>query len=129
MQRFRAHRRIWTWVAALAILWIALAPTISHAVQGRSGDLWVEICSSLGSKVVSVADLDDQQPVQPPSLLHTLEHCPYCALQSGPAAPPAAAAKVVLLPLHFAPPRLFLAAPYTLHAWLRAPSRAPPSIA
>jgi hypothetical protein len=129
MQRFRGHRRIWTWVAALAILWVALAPTISHAVQGRSGALWVEICSALGSKVVSVADLDGQPAAPASTLQHALDHCPYCALQFSAAAPPASSVEVRLLPLQFAPPRIFLAAPYTLHAWHHAPSRAPPSIA
>jgi hypothetical protein len=130
MQRLRVHRRVSTWVAALAILWISLAPTIAHAMQGKAGELWIEICSSFGSRIVSVADLDGQQPTPPSTLLHSLEHCPYCSLQfSASAPPPFAPVGLALLPLDFAVPRLFLAAPYTLYAWHHAPSHGPPSSA
>ena len=63
------------------------------------------------------------------SLLHSLEHCPYCSLQVVASAPPPTPAGVFLLPLTFEVPLLVLAAPRTLHAWRHALSRGPPSIA
>ena len=44
MQRFRAHRWTGTWLAILAMLWLSLAPTLSHAFQGASAALWTEVC-------------------------------------------------------------------------------------
>ena len=129
MQWVRANRRVWTWVAAFAILWISAAPAISHAVQARAGGVGIEICSSLGAKFVSVADLENPQPTAPSSLIHSLDHCPYCTAHLGVAAPPSAALSVVLLPLHFAAPQPLHEAAHTPRAWHHAPSRAPPPIA
>ncbi len=113
----------------MAILWISAAPAISHSVQSRAGGIGFEICSALGFKVVGVADLENPQPAAPSSLLHSLDHCPYCAAHLGVGAPQSAAVNVVLLPLHFAIPQPVLATSYTLHAWHHAPSRGPPPIA
>ena len=76
-----------------------------------------------------VVDLPDPHPSPQSSLLHSLEHCPYCSLQAAASAPPPTPAGVFLLPLTFEVPLLFLAAPRTLHAWRHALSRGPPSIA
>jgi len=129
MQKLRADRRISTWVAVLAILWMSLAPTLSHAWSGAADGAWTEICSAPGARLVSFAEPDATQPAPSSALLHALDHCPYCALQFGTGAPPSPSFGVVLLPLAFEVPRLFLAAPYTLYAWHHAPSRGPPSFA
>ena len=107
----------------------SLAPTLSQAFHGQAGGLWVEVCSSLGAGTAVVVDLPDTQPSPQSSLLHSLEHCPYCSLQAAASAPPPTPAGVFLLPLTFEVPLLFLAAPRTLHAWRHALSRGPPSIA
>ena len=107
----------------------SLAPTLSQAFHGHAGGLWIEVCSSLGAGTSVVIDLPDPQPSPQSSLLHSLEHCPYCSLHAAAYAPPPTPASVFLLPLTFEVPLLFLAAPRTLHAWRHALSRGPPSIA
>ena len=107
----------------------SLAPTLSQAFHGQSGDLWLEVCSSLGAGSPVLVDVPEPQPSPQPSLLHSLEHCPYCSLQSVAIAPAPTPARLSLLPLSFEVPLLFLAAPHTSHAWRHALSRGPPSIA
>ncbi|MFA9218503.1 MAG: DUF2946 domain-containing protein, partial [Sphingomonadaceae bacterium] len=76
------RRRFTLWIAALAILFSALAPSISHALAlGERGSSWLEVCTATGTKLVASAD-GTQQPVKD-SLQHTLEHCPYCATHGG----------------------------------------------
>jgi hypothetical protein len=121
MRPFLAHRIVTSWIAALAVLLAALAPALSHAM----GSSWVEVCTFEGSKWVQVDAGDDTGA---PSASHTFEHCPFCSLHvPTPGVPPAS----TVLPLVLAPtdefPLAFLAAPRTLHAWVSAQPRAPPS--
>lgn len=121
MHRLRAHRRITSWIAALAVLLAALAPAVSHALGSRLGASWVEVCTLAGSKWVQPGE--DSAPAG----AQVVEHCPYCTLHSPaigmPPAPPADVPVLVAGP--FVPPA-FLAAPRTLHAWASAQPRAPP---
>lgn len=127
-------RRCISWFACLAILMSALAPALSHALVSRAaGDVWVEICSVTGAKLVrldSGAAADDTQAAGPgheTAPVHTYKHCPYCAIHSdGLGLPPPAMAEPALLSLGHAVPALFLHAPRTLFAWARAQPRAPP---
>lgn len=122
MRTRRAPRLLATWIAALAFLLAALAPTISHAV----GSSWVEICTAQGSKWVQA---DDGGDAGQPDAAHTLEHCPYCSLHVPTLGVPPTPE---VLPSLLAPtdelPLAFLAAPRTLHAWVRAQPRAPPFV-
>ncbi|OYY65265.1 MAG: hypothetical protein B7Y51_03190 [Burkholderiales bacterium 28-67-8] len=129
MQGLWHRRRFSAWLAAWVMLIASLAPTLSQAFHGNAGGLWIEVCSSLGAGTPVVVDLPDPHPSPQSSLLHTMEHCPYCSLQAAASAPPPTPAGVFLLPLTFEVPLLFLAAPRTLHAWRHALSRGPPSIA
>lgn len=128
MNRLRAHRRVATWVAALAVLMAALAPALSHALGSRLGAGWVEICTIAGSKWVQPSD--DGAPAVPeaPATAHALEHCPFCTLHT-PAIglPPPPAAVLPAIDAAHSVPLAFLAAPRTLHAWASAQPRAPPS--
>jgi hypothetical protein len=123
MSRLRAHRRIATWIAALAVLLAALAPAVSHALGSSLGEGWVLVCTAQGAKWVQPGD--DSTPVTSPSV----EHCPYCTLHTPtigmPPAPPAVLPAVDAAT--FVPPA-FLAAPRTLHAWASAQPRAPPAL-
>ena len=107
----------------------SLAPTLSQAFDGKSGSLWLEVCSSLGAGSPVLVDVPDPQPSPQSSLLHSLEHCPYCATHGVAMAPAPTPVRLSLLPLTFEVPLLFLAAPRTSHAWRHALSRGPPSIA
>jgi Protein of unknown function (DUF2946) len=63
------------WLALVAILALALAPTVSHALASSGpGDPWAEICTDVGGRTL-VADADGtgaDRAVQQ-------GHCPLCA--------------------------------------------------
>ncbi len=70
----RTLRQTTGWLAALAILWAAMVPFLTHAWAAGSGSSWVEVCGTQGSKWVKVEaqDGDDQ-----PSWLQMLAHCDH----------------------------------------------------
>jgi len=118
------HRKLVHWIAALAILLGALAPAVSQALSlVNSGQGFVvEICSSNGNKMTQV--IGDDETSSSPAMG---SHCPYCVVQP-----------IYLLPsisaFEFAAPQSYVArslsfyqAPQILSAWVRLPSRAPPT--
>jgi hypothetical protein len=115
-------------VAALSILWLALAPTVSHALHAAAGELDVEICGLLGSRTAGVAIPDDQGHSPLPLTVHRLGHCPLCTVHDGPSAPPPTALNVVLVSLAFAAPQGDPAAACSLRTRYHALSRGPPAI-
>jgi hypothetical protein len=125
------HRRTLrplVWLALMAVLAMALLPTVTHALAlQRGGSAWVEVCTPQGMRLVAVDAGDTPAPLQ--AAAH-LEHCPLCALQGvdAGAPPPAPAGMVFLPPGRSGPPPLFLLAPTTLHAWRSAQPRGPPAI-
>ena len=124
MRELRAHSRLTSWIAALAILLASLAPSLSHALASATGASWVEICTAQGAKWIQ-ADEDGAEPA--PASANVLEHCPYCSLQAPTLGlPPATGWSQPPLRLAQELPLAFLAAPRTLHAWLSAQPRAPP---
>ncbi|WP_393938690.1 DUF2946 domain-containing protein [Piscinibacter sakaiensis] len=124
MRAVRAHRRITSWIAALAILLASLAPALSHALASATGADWIEICTTQGSKWIQAGEDGTERT---PASAHLLEHCPYCTLHA-PALglPPAASLAHLPLQSSHAVPLAFLSAPRTLHAWVSAQPRAPP---
>jgi Protein of unknown function (DUF2946) len=128
MQRVRRHQHRSVWLAVFAILLMALAPTLSHALQGRQAEMLMAVCSAQGTRYIAAdagmpgAPADSHTaPVQP------LEHCPWCHLQGADGAVPPAPAALHLQVPQAEVPRLFLVAPRTQHAWLAAQPRAPPA--
>jgi Protein of unknown function (DUF2946) len=116
-------------MAALALLLMSLAPTVSHALQGRNAKDWVQVCSTQGAQSISAfADAEGRSSAPQPAAEHPFEHCPYCSLQAGTVGLPAASIAVVLLALRDQAPRLFFTAPRTLHVWLAARPRGPPRL-
>ncbi len=126
MRALRAHGRLTTWIAALAILLASLAPSLSHALASASGAGWIEICTVQGSKWISA---DQAGSERAPASAHVADHCPYCSLHT-PALglPPADTSTGQPPSLAHEVPLAFLAAPRTLHAWVSAQPRAPPSL-
>ena len=105
------------WIAMLAVLFSAIAPTISHALTPLAPYGYADICS---------ADNARKAPAPP---MHGMEHCPYCATHGGSLAlalPPAAAGLAVIAGHDFYPP-LFYSAPQPLHNWTAAHPRGPPA--
>jgi hypothetical protein len=124
MRAVRAHRRLTSWIAALAVLLAALAPALSHALASGTGAHWIEICTTQGSRWIQAGEDGTERT---PASAHLLEHCPYCTLHA-PALglPPVPVLVHLPLQLDHAVPLAFLSAPRTLHAWVSAQPRAPP---
>jgi hypothetical protein len=122
MVAIRRHLRFANWLALVAMLALAVLPTLSHAMAGSSNG-FAEVCTPQGPKVIALAD-GEQQPSS--ASLH-LEHCPYCIAGIGAVGMPPAP---LVLPLPAAEaalqPPLFLQAPRTLFAWAVAQPRGPP---
>lgn len=109
------------WIAVLAILFGALAPTLSHAFVPAGGQVVdFPICSAAGHKV------DVKLPGVPEAAVDPFKHCPYCIdLHHAPGMLPQASAAFVAIGGHILPP-LFYAAPRPLFHWTAPQSRAPP---
>lgn len=114
-----------------AMLGIALAPTVSHALMAASGAQWTEICSTGGSRWVPLPASTGQQGEMPvaPSNAVDMPHCPLCCHLGGDTGlPPVQAHTVVFLnDAAHKVPALFLRAPRTLFAWATAQPRGPPA--
>ncbi len=127
MQFRTGQLRSLTWVAIVATLMLALAPAISSVLRGANYAAWVNVCRTGSLAVAAATPTGPDGAHAPDGSGHLSAHCPYCALHAD-ALPPAPHTPDVprdILPA-FTEPRAFLQAPSTGHAWLHAPSRAPP---
>jgi hypothetical protein len=115
-----------------AVLGMALAPTVSHALMAASGAQWAEICSTSGSRWVPLQAAAGQAGDETPATTSNpmdMPHCPLCCHLGGDTGlPPALAHTAVFLndAAHVVP-ALFLRAPRTLFAWATAQPRGPPT--
>jgi len=71
------HRRL-AWLALCAMVFGAFAPSISKYLDATQGVSWVEVCSTSGSKRVTV-DLGSKK--LPGAPMAGDNHCGYCLLQ------------------------------------------------
>lgn len=111
----------------LAVLFGALAPTVSHALAAGGAAATLEICSVDGYKLVHVTDAGNADEKAPATIKHGMEHCAFCATHGGSFALPAASSLVFAIDAgRDLYPALFYAAPRTPHAWSAANPRAPP---
>ncbi|MDP3813042.1 MAG: DUF2946 domain-containing protein [Hydrogenophaga sp.] len=126
------HRRFAAWLAMLAMVCSALAPTVAQAVvasQGGAG--WVQVCSASGMVWVQASTFDraDGETLvnAGESMADASRHCPWCNLHGATGLPPASLPQPALSP-QAEPPRTQApwAAPATF--WPAAPSRAPPLV-
>lgn len=119
MLTFLKRRTLHVWIALMAVLFGALAPSISHALAAsRNTQAWGEICSAAGTVKKSPSD----------TLQHHLEHCPYCATQGASSGlPPTAPAPLAIVAGHDFYPPLFYTAPAPLFSWAAAHPRGPPA--
>jgi len=139
----RLRIKLTAWLALVALLALALMPTLARAVsraQGGQGH-GVEFCTQHGLERVALqgavaaeaaadtgaaADVDGDVDGAMVQASGDLEHCPDCSLASHVLAPPPAHTPLALAcgADYVAP--LFLHAPRTLFAWRGPQSRAPP---
>ena len=124
------RRSLTVWIAMLAILFSALAPSVSHALAARgSSDGFVEICTVNGVELVSLVTGERQKPVKD-ALFHHMEHCAFCATHGGTfALLPPVALTLAVVGGHDLFPSLFYLAPTPLFAWSAAQPRGPPALA
>jgi hypothetical protein len=116
-------RRFAAWIACLAMLFAALAPSVSHAMAAAQGDAWTEICSASGIKMVKADMAGDTEQASP-----HLEHCAFCATH--PDALAVLSSKAWSIPVLAGRedfPPLFYQSSSPLANWSPAQSRAPPA--
>ncbi len=75
-----AHRAFAAWLAALAMLLLALAPSVTRVLAYGDGASWVSVCTTGG--LVQVQRLDSGEPIPNPAEHVAQAECPYCALQA-----------------------------------------------
>jgi hypothetical protein len=66
------------WIALCAIVFAAVAPSVSRALAASGDAMWVEVCTSDGLKRVA---LDAGSSKTPPAA-HAGADCPFCRLQA-----------------------------------------------
>ena len=116
------------WIALMAILFGALAPTVSHALTANGVAATLELCTVNGYKLVKLSGADSDKT--PDAAKHGMEHCAFCTVHGGSHGLPAAPSTVVALDAgRDTYPALFYKAPRALHAWSSANPRAPPVLA
>ena len=121
-------QRFSTWLAILAVLWMAFAPLASQALGAEQSQAWIEICGANGAKWVKANAANAGAPEQPQPGAHPLDHCPYCSLHASAMGMPPAALAPLALSVSQEMPAAFMAAPRTLHAWRSAQPRGPPAL-
>ncbi len=128
----RLQRRFTAWVALLALVLGALAPTVAHAMVAGS-DLadWLEVCSVSGMVwfKADTGEVRDQLPDGRAPASDTSQQCAWCTLNGGNASLPVVAASLYLPPRLIDFPPAFYHAPLASTVWAPAQSRAPPSAA
>lgn len=116
-------------MACFAILLVALAPSVSHALAAKSVSAmeWIEICTSTGAKQVKQIATENAKPFSPAKHDQHSEDCPFCRIQSGSfGLPPMGAASIVAPDMLQSYSSLFYEGPRSLFMWAPAQSRAPP---
>jgi uncharacterized protein involved in copper resistance len=136
MIRLAKRQTLHLWIALLAILFSALAPTVSHALAAgnkaasTAADT-LQLCTVNGYKMVKLAGADaGDSNSMPADAMHGMQHCAFCTIHGSAAALPGAPAVALALDAgrDIYPP-LFYRAPRALHTWSAANPRAPPFLA
>jgi Protein of unknown function (DUF2946) len=130
MSFLRLRRRFTAWLAMLAVVLGALAPTVTQAmVAGGDRAGWLEICSVSGMAWVKVdtGEVGDPQPDGTAPVGGLSQHCAWCTLHGGDAGLPAVdMVSGVPARLTDLPPAFYLA-PMAASVWMLAHSRGPPA--
>lgn len=123
------HFRLACRLALVAMLALALLPTVSHALAAsRAAGNWTEVCSPQGLRLSAAGDAGVAgERGDPGGAGAHLEHCPFCAPSASALGMPSAYRGAPLLARHdAAPPPRALEAPRRPQAWHSAQPRAPP---
>ncbi|MDO9313633.1 MAG: DUF2946 domain-containing protein [Burkholderiaceae bacterium] len=133
MNFFRPRLQLVLCIALIAMLGLALVPTLSRLMIPSTGSgPWSEICSTVGARWLASATPSTTDPTQTPvapgkARVAHMEHCPLCShLSPVPDLLPSDAAVVLLAACADYLPALYTQAPRTLYAWAAVQARAPP---
>jgi len=125
----RSTHRLTAWLALLAMLWGALAPTLAQAAVASSGSpAWVEVCSTSGVVWVRVDNAADASSTEPAPMAATASACAWCLLQGSADVPPTRATTALVTPVPGALPGGMFASIVPAAVWSAAQSRAPPLV-
>lgn len=118
------------WLAIMAVLFAAIAPSISHALAAPAvsipSSLLMQICTVDG---VMQAGQDVKKPGMDP-VVHAFEHCPYCSTHAGSfALLPGLSLSFAVSGGHDVYPPLYYRAPAPLFLWSSGNPRGPPALA
>ena len=125
-------------IALCAILFAALAPSISHALAAKNGTSFAqEICSTSGQKIsiqvvtsqgqqlTTELAINNEQPAK--SITMHLEHCPFCSSNAAAAVLPSNDLAIITLLEISAQKAAKYAAPALVSRYYKSPpSQAPP---
>ena len=127
MSFLRGRRTSSSWIALVAILLVALAPSVTGWLSASRTQLWGQVCSAATRAATKPgSSAGGQSPAAP----HAFEHCPYCALHADLGPPPDAGPADAGVAVAFrARPLAFVRAPRASATWASAQPRAPPSVA
>jgi hypothetical protein len=124
----RKRARI-AWIACLAILFNALVPLVSHAMDAMSPApivMDLEVCTALGMQTMPLAPA----PADSGKLHKNMNHCAWCAAHASPhGLPPPMSAALNPAAGRDAYPPLYYQATRPLFPWSLAQPRAPPQAA
>lgn len=125
-----AYLRRTSLIALLAMVMLALAPTVSKVIASEWADpSLVEVCTAEGAKWVSASEPGqavDFGHGHSPSPMHVHGgDCPYCSLQTTKFLVSVVHSCIASKSVALLPP-LFYQAPKLLFAWVLQPARAPP---
>lgn len=127
----RHLRRLAACLAGFAILFAALAPSVSHTLASAHDTdgptVWTEICTALGIELVEVDGDGKPQSLADKHNPH-FEHCPFCQSHASTGLPPSGSAGLAIAEGMQRAPRLFYHSPHPLFAWRGAQPRAPPAL-
>lgn len=127
-------RLLSAWIACFAILLNALAPSVSHAMNGQK--TW-EICLNDGTRLSGYGQLteenfraltDRSKPAPQPAEAMNMADCAYCLTHAGSTGlPPVEFALLLPEGAGRSHPPLFYQAPRPLEIWVAAHPRGPPA--
>ena len=116
------------WLAVIAILMGAVAPTVSQALSSKTSSVdYTYVCSASGMKAVEFSS-DHSKDSQSDHKQAMGEHCGYCVFQGTYFAPTESSIRFDLSILASFYPELYYQSPKPLIAWVKLPSQAPPSV-
>ena len=127
----RATHRFAAWLAMLAMVLGALAPTVAQAVvAAKGGPDWMQVCSASGMVWVQADALEHERDAAAgdtgKAVADAARHCPLFNLHGAAGLPPAPLLHAALAP-HTAPPTTPVRSAIAVVHWPAAQSRAPPT--